>query len=157
MSGRDLSAPMSLVDDESGATRRWPVGGWKIKGGAARGISTFCAMIYQHPLAYLLALEGLALMRSWAGDFDEEFVLARLAEVRQLLANDELAYHPGVKVRWGDVRSGYRDWAATYDEPSNGLFSLDTPVVGEILDGLGDGRGRMALDAACGTGGCRCC
>lgn len=109
-------------------------------------------MIYQHPLAYLLALEGLALMRAWSGDFDEAFVQARLAEIRRLLEDDDLNGHPGVQVRWGDVREGYRDWAPTYDDPSNGLFSLDAPVVGEILDALGSGEGRLALDAACGTG-----
>ena len=109
-------------------------------------------MIYQHPLAYLVALEGLALMRSWSGDFDEAFVRARLAEVRRLLDDDDLNGHPGVSVRWGDVRGGYRDWAPTYDDPSNGLFSLDTPVVAEILDSLGPGAGRSAVDAACGTG-----
>jgi hypothetical protein len=27
-------------------------------------------VIYQQPLAYLLGLEGLALMRAWAGDFE---------------------------------------------------------------------------------------
>ena len=36
-------------------------------------------VIYQHPLAYLIGLEGLALMRAWGGDFDEQFVRARLA------------------------------------------------------------------------------
>lgn len=108
--------------------------------------------MYQHPLAYLLALEGLALMRSWSGDFDEAFVQARLAEVRWLLADDGLSNHPGVKVPWRDARSGYRDWAPTYDDPNNGLFALDTPIVGGILDSLGDGKGRVALDAACGTG-----
>ena len=29
-------------------------------------------MIYQHPLAYLLGIEGLALLRAWAGDYDDE-------------------------------------------------------------------------------------
>src|SRR5437764_1579574 len=110
------------------------------------------AVIYQQPLAYLLALAGLALMRGWVGDFDEAFVRARLAEVRRLLDNEALAGHPGVVVGWGDVRSGYRDWAPTYDDPANGLFSLDTPIVGEILDTLGEGKHRAALDAACGTG-----
>jgi hypothetical protein len=32
-------------------------------------------VIYQHPLAYLLGLEGLALLRAWAGDYDAAFVL----------------------------------------------------------------------------------
>lgn len=109
-------------------------------------------MIYQHPLAYLLALEGLALMRAWVGDFEQDFVLARLAEVRRLMDDDRLSGHPGVMVEWGQVSSGYRKWAPTYDDPTNGLFSLDTPIVGEILDGLGEGKGRVAADAACGTG-----
>lgn len=109
-------------------------------------------MIYQHPLAYLIAIEGLALMRSWSGDFDEAFVQARLAEVRWLLDDAGLTGHPGVRVQWGDARAGYRDWAPTYDDPTNGLFALDTPIVGDILDGLGHGDGRVALDAACGTG-----
>ena len=42
-------------------------------------------MIYQHPLAYLLGIEGVALLRAWAGDHDREFVHARLADVRRLL------------------------------------------------------------------------
>jgi hypothetical protein len=28
-------------------------------------------VIYQHPLAYLLGVQGLALLRAWAGDHDE--------------------------------------------------------------------------------------
>jgi len=109
-------------------------------------------VVYQHPLAYLLALEGLALMRAWSGDFDEAFVRARLAEVRRLLADDDLARHPGVTAEWREFESGYRDWAPTYDDPANGLFALDAPVVAEILDSLGPANGRVALDAACGTG-----
>src|SRR6266540_3633929 len=42
-------------------------------------------MIYQHPLAYLLGLEGIALLRAWAGAYDKALVEARLAEVRRLL------------------------------------------------------------------------
>lgn len=106
-------------------------------------------MIYQHPLAYLLGLEGLALLRGWIGDFDREFVLARLAEVRRLLDEPALAGHPGVDVARRDSTAGYRVWAPTYDDPSNGLFALDVPVLDEILDPLPAGD---ALDAACGTG-----
>ena len=106
-------------------------------------------MIYQHPLAYLLGLEGLALLRAWAGDFDREFVERRLAEVRRLLAADALAGHAGVMVNRGDTQTGYRQWAATYDEPRNSLFDADEPVMHEIIDALPPGR---ALDAACGTG-----
>jgi SAM-dependent methyltransferase len=106
-------------------------------------------VIYQHPLAYLVGLEGLALLRGWIGDFDEGFVRERLAEVRRLLDDEALAGHPGVEVLVGDVAAAYRDWAPTYDDPGNGLFGLDVPVIQEILDGLPAGP---ALDAACGTG-----
>jgi hypothetical protein len=41
-------------------------------------------VIYQDPLAYLLGLEGIALLDAWAGDHDREFVDARLAEIRRL-------------------------------------------------------------------------
>jgi SAM-dependent methyltransferase len=106
-------------------------------------------VIYQHPLAYLLGIEGLALLRAWAGDHDEAFVTARLAEVRRLLDEPALAGHAGVAVRRGDLGAAYRAWSATYDEPRNTLFDSDEPVVHEILDGLPAGT---ALDAACGTG-----
>jgi SAM-dependent methyltransferase len=106
-------------------------------------------VIYQHPLAYLLGLEGLALLRAWAGDFGADFVERRLAEVRRLLATAALADHDGVLVDRGDTRTGYRQWAATYDEPRNSLFDADEPVMHEIIGGLPPGD---ALDAACGTG-----
>jgi SAM-dependent methyltransferase len=105
-------------------------------------------MIYQHPLAYLLGLEGLALLRAWAGEFDREFVARRLEDVRRLLTL-ELAEHDGVMVNRGDTETGYRHWAATYDEPRNSLFDSDEPVMHEILDALPPGD---VLDAACGTG-----
>lgn len=106
-------------------------------------------MIYQHPLAYLLGIEGQALLRAWAGDADEAFVRARLAEVRRLLDEPALRDHPGVHVRRGDLQAAYAGWADTYDDEDNGLFAVDGPVVREILDGLPAGT---ALDAACGTG-----
>jgi SAM-dependent methyltransferase len=106
-------------------------------------------MIYQHPLAYLLGLEGLALLRAWGGDHDQEFVAARLAEVRRLLDSEALAAHPGVLVHRGDTVTGYRHWAPTYDAPRNSLFDVDEPVMHEILAALPPGD---ALDAACGTG-----
>ena len=52
-------------------------------------------MIYRHPLAYLLGLEGIALLLAWAGDYDRAFVEARLAEVRRLLNDEALASHAG--------------------------------------------------------------
>jgi SAM-dependent methyltransferase len=96
-------------------------------------------MIYQHPLAYLLGLEGIALLRAWAGEYDKAFVEARLAEVRRLLDNQALVNHGGVMVNRGDTVTGYRQWSASYDEP----------VMHQILHALPAGN---ALDAACGTG-----
>ncbi len=106
-------------------------------------------MIYQHPLAYLIGLEGIALLRGWAGDYDETFVRERLAEVRRLVADEGLAEHAGVRVSRGESAAGYRQWADSYDEPRNSLFDYDEPVVFRILDDLPAGT---ALDAACGTG-----
>jgi hypothetical protein len=40
------------------------------------------AVIYEHPLAYLLGLEGLALLRGFVGEYDRDVVEARVAEVR---------------------------------------------------------------------------
>jgi SAM-dependent methyltransferase len=72
-----------------------------------------------------------------------------LAEVRQLLATEAIAGHDGVMVNRADTLTGYRRWAATYDEPRNSLFDADEPVMYQIIDALLPGD---ALDAACGTG-----
>lgn len=108
-------------------------------------------MIYQHPLAYLVGMEGLALLRAWAGDdgYDRQFVTARLDETRRLLDDPVLRSHPGVLVHRHVTSTAYAQWSATYDDPGNGLFDLDTPVIEEILDSLPAGD---AVDAACGTG-----
>jgi SAM-dependent methyltransferase len=106
-------------------------------------------MPYQHPLAYLLGIEGLALLHAWGGEHDEAFTRRRLAEVRDLLANPVLAGHEGVRVGRADTRTGYRQWAATYDEPRNSLFDIDEPVMHRLIEALPVGD---ALDAACGTG-----
>ena len=108
-------------------------------------------MIYHHPLAYLLGVEGLALLRAWAGegDHDKPFVRRRIEAIRQLLADPELAAVPGVSVERDATASAYAQWAPSYDDPSNGLFAMDEPIIDEILDGLPVGN---ALDAACGTG-----
>lgn len=103
-------------------------------------------MIYEHPLAYLLGLQGIALMRAFTGEHDRGFVEARLAEVRRLLDDDALAA-AAVDVTRVDSVDGYRIWSTTYDRP-NSAFA-DEPVVAEIVDALPVG---VALDAACGTG-----
>lgn len=104
--------------------------------------------VYQHPLAYLLGLEGIALLRAFAGEYDREFTLARLREIRALLdAADELG--DGVTETPMTTQEGYAQWAPFYDEPGNELLEVEQPVVREILDVLPVG---VALDAACGTG-----
>lgn len=108
-------------------------------------------MIYQHPLAYLLGLEGLAMLRAWAGDddYDERFVRDRLAAVRRLLADAELSSHPGALIAREATAAAYEKWADSYDDPDNGLFELDEPLIEAIVADLPPGR---AVDAACGTG-----
>ncbi|HEU5031084.1 MAG TPA: class I SAM-dependent methyltransferase [Spirillospora sp.] len=105
-------------------------------------------MIYEHPLAYLLGLEGVALLRGFAGEHDREFVDARIAEVRALL-DDPSPAGAAVHTERVDPVPGYRAWARTYDEEPNGAFAIDEPIVADILDTLPAGD---ALDAACGTG-----
>ena len=105
-------------------------------------------MVYQHPLAYTLGLEGVALLRAFAGDYDRDFVEARISEIRRLLDSPALK-GDGVTAARVDTVSGYQVWSATYDEPGNGLFEIEEPIVDEILGSLPPG---VALDAACGTG-----
>ncbi|MFC7375921.1 MULTISPECIES: class I SAM-dependent methyltransferase [unclassified Brachybacterium] len=104
--------------------------------------------IHQHPLAYLLGLEGVALMRAFAGEYDRAFTEARIAEVRHLLDRaDELG--PGIDVPPLPVADGYDGWAESYDGEDNGCFPMRDDVLAPMLDALPPGR---ALDAACGTG-----
>jgi hypothetical protein len=90
-------------------------------------------VIYQHPLAYLLGLEGIALLRAFSGVYDRDFTLARLREIRALLDSiEELG--DGVEAPPITTREGYARWAAFYDEPGNQLIDLEQPLVREILD-----------------------
>jgi ubiquinone/menaquinone biosynthesis C-methylase UbiE len=106
-------------------------------------------VIYQDPLAYLLGLEGIALLDAWAGDHDRAFTGARLAEIRRLL-DDEQLRDRGVLVERVSAVTVYEQVSAGYDaEAGGGLFAADEPVVAEYLAGREPG---VALDAACGTG-----
>jgi ubiquinone/menaquinone biosynthesis C-methylase UbiE len=105
-------------------------------------------VIYQHPLAYLLGLEGVALLRAFSGAYDREFTLARFDEIRELLKSPD-AFGTGIEARPISTRDGYDSWAAWYDEQPNQLLEIEQPIVRDILDGLPIG---VALDAACGTG-----
>jgi ubiquinone/menaquinone biosynthesis C-methylase UbiE len=106
-------------------------------------------VIYQDPLAYLLGLEGIALLDAWAGDHDRAFTEARLAEIRRLLDDDQLRDR-GVVVERVSAATVYEQVSAGYDaEAGGGLFAADEPVVAEYLASREPG---VALDAACGTG-----
>jgi ubiquinone/menaquinone biosynthesis C-methylase UbiE len=99
---------------------------------------------YQHPLAYLLGLEGAALLLGG----DRGFVHERFNEIRALLERAE-EFGGGIEARPLTTRESYASWAPFYDEPGNEMIELEEPVVRAILDELPVG---VALDAACGTG-----
>jgi hypothetical protein len=101
-------------------------------------------VIYQHPLAYLIGMQGVALLRAWGGEYDEQFVRARLDEVRLLVQDETLTQHPGVFVEPGATANAYRQWAATYNDPGNDLLGLDLPIIDRILDDLPIGVDRSA-------------
>jgi SAM-dependent methyltransferase len=103
-------------------------------------------VIYEHPLAYLLGLEGIALLRGFTGEYDRDFVESRIAEVRGLLSDESLA---AVEVDRVDTVTGYGIWSKTYDQPGNAAFHMDEPVIEDIVGSLPVG---VVLDAACGTG-----
>ena len=106
-------------------------------------------MIYQDPLAYLLGLEGIALLDAWAGDHDRAFTDARLAEIRRML-DDEQLRERGVPAEWVSTVTAYEQHSASYDaDAGGGLFAVDELVVAGCLSGRPPG---VALDAACGTG-----
>jgi SAM-dependent methyltransferase len=106
-------------------------------------------VIYQDPPAYLLGLEGIALLDAWAGDHDRAFTDARLAEIRKLL-DDEKLRDRGVFAERVSTVLAYQQQSAGYDaEAGGGLFAMDEPVVARYLSGREPG---VALDAACGTG-----
>jgi ubiquinone/menaquinone biosynthesis C-methylase UbiE len=105
-------------------------------------------VIYQHPLAYVLGLEGIALLRAFSGEYDRDFTFARFREIQTLLDSAEY-FGEGVEAQPMTMREGYALWAPLYDEPGNQLLDLEQPIVRDILDGLPPG---VALDAACGTG-----
>src|ERR1035437_9740520 len=106
-------------------------------------------VIYQDPLAYLLGLEGIALLDAWAGDHDRAFTEARLAEIRRLL-DDERLRDRGVLVEQVSTATVYEQVSAGYDaDAGGGLFATDEPLVAKYLASREPG---VALDAACGTG-----
>jgi hypothetical protein len=82
--------------------------------------------IHQHPLAYLLGLEGIALLRAFSGGYDREFTAARLLEIKELLdSTHELG--AGIEATPLTTREGYAQWAPFYDEPGNQLLDIEQP------------------------------
>ena len=80
-------------------------------------------MTYQHPLAHLLAVEGMALMRAFGGEHGRDFTRARIAEVRAFL-EDADSWGDGAVLAPVTTQDGYRAWAETYDQPGNQLIEL---------------------------------
>ena len=108
---------------------------------------------YQRAAAWLLGLEGVALLRSHAGDplGGKAFVDARLAEIRRIVTSlDEPALAADAELPDLDLATGYKDWASTYDTGWNPLLGVEESVVHPILKTWP--KGTAVLDAACGTG-----
>lgn len=103
-------------------------------------------MSHEKPLGYLLALEGIALLRAFSGEHDRDFTTRRITEVRELL--DRFDATPGVDVRTVGAEAGYREWARSYDSARNPAFA-DLELIAELLHEL---PACDVLDAACGTG-----
>jgi SAM-dependent methyltransferase len=105
--------------------------------------------LHRQHAAWLLGLEGIALLRHGAGDdVGGGFVESRLAEVRRIVdaIDDET---PLVDIGDISVREGYAIWAASYDGEDNPLFGPDQAAVRPLLDALAVGR---IADVASGTG-----
>ncbi|WP_228771873.1 class I SAM-dependent methyltransferase [Actinokineospora iranica] len=96
----------------------------------------------------MIGIEGLALLRS-AVDRDDDFVAARVAELKKLvdsIPGDESA---GERLTELGLSNGYAFAAHAYDADPHFLIAAEEPAVRRVLAGLPPGR---ALDAACGTG-----
>jgi SAM-dependent methyltransferase len=108
---------------------------------------------YQRAAAWLLGLEGLALLRSHAGDplGGKKFVDARLDEIKRIVAamdDPELAADAVLPDL--DLSAGYKDWSSTYDSGWNPLLEVEEAIVHPILKSWP--KSATVLDAACGTG-----
>lgn len=95
----------------------------------------------------MMGVEGLALLRN-AIDGDEEFLTARVAEMREIIGSAD-GVGSGVTLAELDAATGYAAWAATYDSKQNFILAVEEPVVESLLAPIPAGS---ALDAACGTG-----
>lgn len=105
-------------------------------------------MLHIDPLAYVIGLEGVALMRAFAGEHDATFIEERLADITRLMDEREQLGRP-VDLPLLTAAQGYDAWSATYDAPGNALLAPDHARVTSMIEGHSGG---VALDVACGTG-----
>jgi hypothetical protein len=76
-------------------------------------------MAYRHPLAFLLGLEGAALLRALVDDdFDGRFIKARIAETRGLLDRAPPELGEGIELAEFSAQDGYRAWSAYTGTPA---------------------------------------
>jgi hypothetical protein len=85
-------------------------------------------------MAYLLGLEGAALMHAFNGDYGRDFTEARLAEVRALLDSAD-RFGDAEETRPITIAEGYAAWVGRYDQPGNGLIDLNSPSFGRSWTG----------------------
>jgi ubiquinone/menaquinone biosynthesis C-methylase UbiE len=95
----------------------------------------------------MMGIEGLALLRN-AIDGDEEFLTARVAEMRKII-DSAVGVGESETLAELDTATGYAAWASTYDSKPNFILAAEEPVVENLLARIPPGS---ALDAACGTG-----
>lgn len=106
-------------------------------------------MAYHHLGAWLLGLEGAALLRAQAEGSTAEGFEARFDEIGRILVairSGELAV--GWHAEAVTATAGYAVWSSAYDGP-NPLIDVEEPLVRELVAAVEPG---IALDAACGTG-----
>ncbi|MBV9278955.1 MAG: class I SAM-dependent methyltransferase [Chloroflexi bacterium] len=100
------------------------------------------------PGEYLLAMEGLAILRAWGTD--PAAARARAEEIVAIVRGlEDGSYGDSAVIPEYGVANGYALWASTYDVRPNVLIDVEEPVVHALLSSRPAGR---ALDAACGTG-----
>lgn len=104
--------------------------------------------LHLDPVTYVIGVQGVALMRAFAGEHDAAFVEERLAEISWLLQQRDQLGRPA-DLPLLTPAEGYDAWAASYDDPGNGLLAPDLARVTPMIEGHPD---RLALDIACGTG-----
>ena len=81
--------------------------------------------LHRQHAAWLLGLEGVALLRYGAGDqWGQRFLEARLREVRQIV---DMIDHEAPLIETGEISvlDGYALWASTYDQDHNPLLAAE--------------------------------